>query len=135
LQLDFSDLYKNGFIFDFLKATLTLNEGYARTQNMWLDGPSAAMYLKGYTRFSDKEINLQLDVTPKVSGGLSVAAAVAAGNPVVGAGVWLFDTVWGEKLRGFTQFHYQIDGSWDKPLIIDLGQFPREIKPKPPILK
>jgi len=122
LRLDFSDLYKKGFIFDELRGSLEFAKGEVHTDALSIQGPSAQLLLAGVSRFKDNSIDLKVSVKPKVGGGLSLAAALALGHPAVGAGVWLLDKFSGSPIADFTQANYHIGGSWEKPEIKDLGQ-------------
>lgn len=119
LQLDFSDVLEQGFVFDILQGNLKFNQGIASTEQMVIDGPSAKIELRGDTNLVEKTVNLDMLVTPHMGAGLPIAAAIAAGNPAVGAGVWLFDKITGSKITKITEHHYHVSGTWSAPVIED----------------
>lgn len=119
LQLDFSDVLEQGFVFDILQGNLKFNQAIASTEQMIIDGPSAKIELRGDTNLVEKTVNLDMLVTPHMGTGLPIAAAIAAGNPAVGAGVWLFDKITGSKIMKITEHHYHVSGTWSAPVIED----------------
>ncbi len=91
LQLDFSDVFKKGFVFDKLEANMIFKSGIVETDNLFIDGPAAKIKISGIANLSNKEIDLQMLVTPKVGNTLPIAASLATGNPAIGVGVWVVD--------------------------------------------
>jgi uncharacterized protein YhdP len=120
LQLDFSDLSSKGLAFDKLVADFDFYNGIANTDQILLDGPSAKIVLNGSTNMVSKIIDMNMYVMPKVSSGLPLAAAIAAGNPAVGAAVWLFDKAIGLNLDKISRYHYEISGTWDTPVLKEI---------------
>ena len=120
LQLDFSDVTNAGFSFDQLSGTLNVNSGIIKVEHVIIKGPSAKITISGSMNLSSKQLNLFTEVTSKISATLPLAIAIAAGNPVVGAAIWLFDHVSGAKVSEFKVQKYKIVGTWDKPEIIKL---------------
>ena len=120
LQLDFSDLLKQGFVFDTLTGRFEFQGGVAKTNKLLIAGPSASIELIGSADLRNKTLDLMMKVVPNLGVGLPIAAALA-GGPAVGAGVWLFDKIAGAKINKITQHLYQINGTWEAPNIEDLG--------------
>ena len=121
LQLDFSDLSNNGLAFDKLTADFDFYSGMASTDKIFLEGPTARITLNGNVNLISKIIDMDMLVMPKVRAGLPVAAAVATGNPIVGAVVLVFDKTFGLKLDKMSRYNYKITGTLDSPVIKDLG--------------
>ncbi|MBP6104758.1 MAG: hypothetical protein KA508_06870 [Gammaproteobacteria bacterium] len=121
LQLDFSDLFKKGFVFDVLQGKFNCEKGILSTESLVIDGPSAKMHLQGKAYLNTKAIDLSVRVQPHLSSGLPLAAAVVAGHPAVGAGLWLVNKLTGSgsflKMNRITQHDYQVGGTWDEPSI------------------
>jgi len=129
LQLDFSDVFKKGFVFDEMKGEFEFNQGTANTKELLIDGPSAKIELTGTADLNQKTVDLKMGVVPQVGVGLPIAAAIAVGNPAVGAGVWVLDKLTGSKMNKLTgkitQNYYRVTGSWDAPHIQELGESTR----------
>ena len=123
LLLDFSDLYKEGFSFDSIKGTFTLDEGNAYTNDLYVDGPAAKIEISGRIGLADEDYDELVTVTPYVQSGLSLAGALAAG-PVVGAVIIFADKLLEDKLGPLSrigQKQYSVTGPWSDPLIEELG--------------
>jgi len=118
LQLDFSDFVKQGFVFDTLNSELEFDKGRANTESFYLNGPSARISLKGVANLSTKDVDLNMTVIPKVTGGsLPIAAAIAIGNPAVGAGLFVFEKLMGKTINNISRHTYHVTGTWDAPKI------------------
>jgi uncharacterized protein (TIGR02099 family) len=119
LQLDFSDLVKKGFVFDTLKGKFAFQNGVAKTENLSIDGPSAKITLLGKANMNTKVVDLDMAVTPHVEVGIPLAAAIAVGNPAVGAGLWIIDKLTGSKINKISRHDYHVTGTWDSPSIAE----------------
>ena len=117
LQLDFSDVTKGGFSFDKLNGRLDINQGQVLFNNIIINGPSANLIINGNTSLVSKTLDLSMEVTSKAGATLPLAAAIAAGNPVIGAALWLFDHASGAKVSEFHAQKYKVSGTWEKPEI------------------
>lgn len=122
LQLDFSDVVKKGFVFDKLEANLVFKTGIVETGNLFIDGPAAKIKISGQANLSNKEIDLQMLVTPKVGNTLPIAASIATGNPAIGVGVWVVDKLTGSRISEVSQRRYHVTGTWDAPQMNELGK-------------
>lgn len=117
LQLDFSDVTGGGFSFDTLNGDLHINKGNVVLNNVIIYGPSANLTINGNTALISQQLDLSIEVTSKVGATLPLAAAIAAGNPVVGAALWLFNHASGAKVSEFKVQKYKVTGTWSKPEI------------------
>ena len=120
LHLDFSDLTNAGYSFDIFQGNFELNDGYASTQDTYLDGPVAKIVVKGDIDLVDEEYNLEMVVTPHVSSSLSFLAGFA-GGPVVGiaagAASWVATKVFSEQMGRIVEDTYKMTGPWSDPII------------------
>lgn len=121
LQLDFSDLLSKGFAFDKFIADLKFKPGNVSTDNVLINSPAAKIELAGKTGLKDQDLDCTMFVTPKVGASLPIAAAIAAGNPAVGAAIWLFDKASGSKISEITKYKYKVSGTWEKPQIDEVS--------------
>jgi len=117
LQLDFTDVLKQGFVFDTLESQLIFKNGFAKTNNLFMEGPAAKIKIAGEANLNTKGIDLRMIVVPKVSNTLPLAAGLATGNPVVGIGVWMLDKVTGSKMSEISQYSYRVRGTWEAPTL------------------
>ena len=119
LQLDFSDLVKKGFVFDTLKGNFQFQNGVAKTDKLSIDGPSAKITLAGVANMNTKAVDLEMAVTPHMGTGLPIAAAIAVGNPAIGAGLWIIDKLTGSKINKISRHYYHVTGTWESPSIAE----------------
>lgn len=124
LNLDFSDVTKKGFAFDRFIGAFQFGKGKVSSNKVSLQGPSANIESYGQADLESQEINGVLIVMPNVTGSLPVAAAIAAGNPAVGAAVWLVDKMVSKKLQEIHRYRYRLVGTWDAPKLEDISSFP-----------
>lgn len=118
LQLDFSDVAKEGLAMDKLTASFHFHEGVMKTDDLVLDSPAARVELLGEAVLNTKKVEGTVKVMPKITGSLPIAAAIAAGNPAVGAVVWMADKVLGRTIQEITHYQYQLSGTLDKPKLV-----------------
>jgi uncharacterized protein (TIGR02099 family) len=128
LQLDFSDVAKEGLSMDKLTASFHFYNGIMKTDDLVLDSPAARVELLGEAVLKTKTIEGTLKVMPKITGSLPIAAAIAVGNPAVGAAVWLADKVLGRTIQEITQYQYQLSGTLDKPKLTSAGSKNKKVK-------
>lgn len=120
LQLDFTDVTNAGFSFDQLIGSLTINKRDLKVEHLLIQGPSAKMVIIGKMALDSKKVDLFMEVSSKIGATLPLAAAIAAGNPAVGAAVWLFNLISGAKMDDLKIQKYKIIGTWENPEIIGL---------------
>jgi uncharacterized protein YhdP len=131
LSLDFADLYKEGFSFDRIKGSFTLDSGNAYTTDLYVDGPAARIEISGRIGLAARDYDELVTVTPYMKTGLSVAGALA-GGPAVGAVVIVADTLLDGKLGPLNrigQKQYSVTGPWTDPVIEKLGSTTTEPEP------
>jgi len=116
LTLDFSDLFAQGLAFDRIEGSFLLDAGSTYTTNSYLEGPAARIDIMGRTGLVEQDYDQFVTVTPHLSTGLPVAAALA-GGPGVGAAVLVAQQLMGKQLEKITRYQYEVVGSWDDPVI------------------
>jgi uncharacterized protein YhdP len=117
LQLDFTDLTAKGFAFDTLQGDVSTDNGGVEFDRVTINGTMANLVISGSTILGDQQLDLTVDVTSKVGATLPLAAAIAAGNPMVGAALWLFDHASGSKVSELKTQKYHVTGNWQQPNI------------------
>lgn len=120
LSLDFTDVTNPGFAFDILNGNLEVEAGIIKIKYMAIQGPAAKMIITGEVALDTQQINLFVEVSSKIGSTLPIAAAIAAGNPIVGAAIWLFDKVSNVKVGELRVEKYKIVGNLEQPEIIEL---------------
>lgn len=116
LRLDFSDVFEPGFKFDDLRGKFTLKDGILTTTKAKLAAGSADVELYGGVNIIEKTYDMKADITPHVTSGLPVAAAVV-GTPVAGAVVFLVDKILESPVDQISERAYSITGAWKDPKV------------------
>ena len=113
LSLDFSDIFRKGFIFDSISANVKANNGILYSDNFKMRGPAAEVLMEGQVSIVDQTQNLHVLVKPRVSDSLSLAALV--GGPLVGAAAFIAQKILKDPLNKILNSEYQLIGTWDEP--------------------
>jgi uncharacterized protein (TIGR02099 family) len=118
VRLDFSDVYKEGIVFDELKGGLTFSKGIVEiTQPITMQGPSSKMSLSGSFDYLQETVDARLVATVPIGGNLTVVAALVGGLPVA-AGVYLVSKFFEKQVEKVSSINYLINGSWSEPVVI-----------------
>lgn len=123
LKLDFTDLFKKGFAFDFILADFLLEEGQAYTNNMVIDGPATRIGVAGRTGLADSDFDQLVTVTPRLGAALPLAGTLV-GGPVAGLAVLVAQQVVTQNLKKNRGIQYSVHGNWGSPII-------KRVKPEP----
>src|SRR5690606_28521404 len=115
LQLDFSDLYKEGVSFDRIDAHIALNDGVFNTRKpIEISSPSSRFRMSGRLDFNTEQTHMELVATLPIASNLPWVAALAGGLPAA-AGVYLASKLFHEQVDHFSSAVYEIRGSWREP--------------------
>jgi uncharacterized protein (TIGR02099 family) len=116
LQLDFSDLYESGVVFDILKTRMSFENGVATfVDPLWIDGPSAKFQSSGTVNFNTDEINQKLVVTFPITSSLPLVAVLAGFAPQIAGAIYVTEKLIGEELEQFTSASYTVSGTIEDP--------------------
>lgn len=115
LQLDFSDMYKSGMVFDRIEGEMQFAEG-----NLYLETPlnvrtpSSRLQLAGTIDLNNETLDASLVAALPVASPLALLAALTAGLPVA-AGVYVVGKIFEEQVDKLTSVSYHISGDWAAP--------------------
>ncbi len=116
LTLDFRDVLGQGFVFDTISSSATIDKGILRTSDSRIVGPQATVLSEGHLDLNTLSQNFKITVLPDISlGGASLALAVA--NPILGVGSFLAQLALQTPLSQLFSVEYQITGTIDNPVI------------------
>jgi uncharacterized protein YhdP len=113
LSLDFSDIFRKGFIFDSISANVKADNGVLYSDNFKMSGPAAEVLMDGQVSIADQTQDLHVLVKPRVSDSLSLAALV--GGPLVGAVAFIAQKILKDPLNKILTSEYQLIGTWENP--------------------
>ena len=128
LKLDFKDVADEGFRYDLFNGTATIENGRVDTPGVLIDGPSAALALSGKTGLVEQDYALHLELVPKYTYSVPLAAGVLAG-PQAGLLVYLFNRVAegaGFDINKTVALKYDITGTWEDPIITPLKKYAKD---------
>ena len=116
LTLDFSDLFSDGFAFDFVRGDVRIEQGVASTNNLQMKGVVAGALIEGSADIVRETQNLKVVVVPEINAG-TASLYMATINPLVGLTSYLAQMVLSKPLvsAGTTEFH--VDGTWADPRV------------------
>lgn len=121
LNFDFRDLGKSGFVFDELEAKFQFGKGKVISNKVSLQGPAANIEAFGQADLASYGLQGEMVVMPNVTGSLPLAAAIAAGNPAIGAAVWVADKMFGKSIQAIHRYRYKLAGTWKAPVVEDMS--------------
>ena len=131
MQLDFSDLYEQGVVFDVLKTRLSFDNGIATfVDSLWIDGPSAKFQSSGQVNFNTEEIDQKLVVTFPITSSLPLVAVLAGLAPQIAGAIYVTEKLIGEELEQFTSASYTVSGTIENPKMKIDQAFDNELEGK-----
>jgi len=116
LMLDFSDLFSEGFAFDFVRGDVRIEQGVASTNNLQMKGLSAGAVIEGSADIAKETQNLKVVVVPEINTG-AATLYMAAINPLVGLTSYLTQLVLNKPLTKAGTSVFLIDGTWGDPRV------------------
>lgn len=116
MQLNFSDLYKEGLSFDRLNGTFNMQNGIVgfRQTPITVSSPSSTFSMSGQVNLDASTIDAELIATLPVASNLPWIAALAGGLPVA-AGVFIASKVFENELDRLSSAVYIIEGPLADP--------------------
>ena len=113
LSLDFSDIFRKGFVFDSISANVKADNGILYSDNFKMSGPAANVLMGGQVSIADQTQDMHVIVKPRVSDSLSLAGLV--GGPLVGAAAFIAQKMLKDPLNKILTSEYRLIGTWDEP--------------------
>ncbi|GGP25375.1 YhdP family protein [Silvimonas amylolytica] len=115
VQLDFRDVFSQGFEFDAIHGDSIIEKGVARTDNLVITGSSAQVLFRGAANFEAGTQDLRVRIVPVI--GDSVAVATTIVNPIAGVAAFLLQRALKDPLGQLIAYEYDITGSMSDPKI------------------
>lgn len=116
LTLNFSDVFSEGFAFDFVRGDVKIQHGIAATNNLQMKGVSAAVLMDGHADLARETQSIRVVVVPELNAGTASLIATVI-NPAVGLGSFLAQYFLRRPLMEAATQQFQIDGTWTDPKI------------------
>ncbi len=116
LQLDFRDVFGEGFAFDNVSGDVIIDDGVASTSNLRMRGVQAAVLMEGSADIGRETQNLHVVVVPEFdAGNASLYAAVI--NPALGLGSFVAQLLLRRPLMAANTREFTVQGSWAEPKV------------------
>ena len=116
LKLDFSDLFSEGFLFDFVRGDVTIQQGIASTNNIQMKGVSAAVLMEGKADLKNETQDLKVVIVPELNAG-TASLVYSAINPLVGLTTFLAQYVLRKPLMKSNTEEFHVQGTWKDPKV------------------
>ena len=116
LTLDFSDLFSDGFAFDFVRGDLRIDQGVASTNNLQMKGVVAGALIEGSADLVRETQKLKVVVVPEINAG-TASLYMATINPVVGLTSYLAQMMLSKPLVRANTSEFFVDGTWTNPRV------------------
>jgi uncharacterized protein (TIGR02099 family) len=116
ITLDFTDVFSTGFEFDSIDGEGQIRQGVLLTNDFKIYGSAAKVSLSGQVDLSRETQSLRVRIMPTIGDSVSLLA-LAAVNPVVGAGVYIANKILSNPLDKLVSFDYNVTGSWADPKV------------------
>jgi len=128
INLDFRDIFQQGFAFDSIRTSAEIHQGVLRSQDLRLKSSAGELTGQGKVDLVAETLDYQIQFAPQLSGGLAAAAAVTA-TPIAGVYVLALSTLLEPVIDAITQVKYQVSGPWRDPVVKELERQQKTIGP------
>jgi uncharacterized protein (TIGR02099 family) len=118
LQMDFKDIFSEGYSFDAIDGHLNLAQGMMSTQDLAIIGPAATIVMRGQVDLGQETQNLIVTIAPAISDSVALAALLA--NPAAGVAAYLLQKALRDPLGKLISYDYSITGTWSDPIVSKL---------------
>ena len=116
LMLDFSDVFSEGFLFDFVRGDVSIQQGIASTNNLQMKGVSAAVLMEGRADLKNETQDLKVVIVPEINAG-TASLVYSAINPLVGLTTFLAQYVLRKPLMKSNTQELHVQGTWKDPKV------------------
>jgi uncharacterized protein (TIGR02099 family) len=111
----------DGFNFNEMKGTLTFKNGDIFTNDAYINGQVAQIYINGRIGLNKEDFDLLIKVIPYLTSSLPVIATIV-GTPVLGAITWAADKVVNAGIEKMVVYQYRITGPWEDPVVVPVSK-------------
>jgi uncharacterized protein (TIGR02099 family) len=121
LTLDFSPALAKGLVFDAIHSSVAIDRGDASTDAFILSGPSLRLHAAGRVGLAREDLDLRLEVSPRVGDTLTLTSWGLFG-PQAAAAVLAFKQLFRRQFQESTRITYAVTGSWENPEVRRLSK-------------
>ena len=123
LLLDFSDIFGEGFSFDRIEGSFSVDDGNAYSADLVVKGPAAKIDITGRVGLAAQDYDQLVTVTPTVKTPFSLAGTLV-GGPALGAVIMVAESLLEGKIEALNRMvrtQYTVTGPWSAPEIQKIG--------------
>jgi uncharacterized protein (TIGR02099 family) len=113
---DFRDVFAEGFAFDSLTGSATVQNGALSTDDFIMKGLNAVVRIKGEADINAETQNLEVVVIPEINAS-TATLAYALVNPAIGLGTFVANFLLRKPLQAAFTNVYEVTGSWADPKV------------------
>ncbi|MFT2092258.1 YhdP family protein [Paraglaciecola sp. 2405UD69-4] len=125
LKLDFRDVFAKGFFYDKIDGSFQIHDGIADTRDTVVDGGAGEIIMEGYTDLAARELNYNIEFTPKITSSLPVIVAWMV-NPATAIAALAIDQML-TSAKVISNINFSLTGTIDAPVVTELGRDSREV--------
>lgn len=115
LQLDFSDIFRSGYTFDAISASLALERGVVTTRTpAVINGPSSKISVNGEIDLAQETIAADMEVQIPLGQNVSMLAGLLGAWPLA-LSTYLASIIFADTVADFATVIYRLDGPWENP--------------------
>jgi uncharacterized protein (TIGR02099 family) len=108
----------DGFSFNEMKGTLMFKKGDIFTNDGYINGQVAQIFMNGSISLRNENFDLLIKVIPYLTSSLPVIATIA-GGPIIGAITWAADKIVSVGIEKTVIYQYRITGPWADPIVAE----------------
>lgn len=116
LELDFTDLFRQGYSFDGINGGFQLANGQATTDDLTIRSASGELRVRGSTDLLAGGVDQEITYVPNLDAALTLLGGLT-GGPVGAAAGFVVDKLFDRQVETLSRFQYQLRGPWDEPEI------------------
>jgi uncharacterized protein YhdP len=117
LGFDFRDVFSEGFAFDSITATASINAGVIATQDFRMRSANATVLIEGSSDLRAETQNLHVLVLPEVNATSASLVYALLANPAIGLGTFIAQLLLRDPLSKAFSLEYDVTGSWRDPIV------------------
>jgi len=114
---DFRDVFSEGFAFDSLTGSATVQNGTLSTDDFIMKGLNAVVRIKGEADVNAETQNLEVVVIPEINAS-TATLAYALVNPAIGLTSFVANFLLRKPLQAAFTDVYEVTGSWSDPKVV-----------------
>jgi uncharacterized protein YhdP len=129
--LDFGDVFYNGFQWDSIGATASIERGVLETRDFRMLGGAAEVQMQGTVDLARETQKLRVRVVPGLDGTASTVTGMMV-SPQIGIAALIAQKLLKNPLGQMFAYQYDVTGDWSSPTVVPVRPPVAEL-PKPVI--